>query len=903
MMSESDGLANSRRRFDKITYTPITLHHNDDRPSDADDARRSVLTTAAMLRTLRMTPAEAGALHDQVTDPPVHAAVDAIAAIAAAPPGPAALAASRHLVTLPTSALAAATHALGRLRSAAANEYSRLFHHHANELAREQPVDPSAPRPGGADPRSRGPGLRPPNPPMTQPRPPDPPTRAIPVANPPRPAPPRPTATTTGQSAPAVPDPHVSQLRALAATHLPNANTADPAAMNSQLQQLSSTPAAVVDALTRCTVEPIGLLHLERLVMTPIDIERGELVYSLPLAPKEKVTLAHREWATTSDEFQRYLEDYLENFSEHGVAQADDIAMGSTTEQRHANDLSLSSTPSTTGATTLTAPISVNASTTGSTVQDKSSRDQSVEHARTITGSASSRAVQDQKVSFTVTTTSGAEDFTARLLENPHTDQALRIDYFRRMRKWRTDLYRYDVRMTYDVVLPDPGHWLRERQMQLSDLDADLNAPFTLNLVPSQLTPDNWTAYADAHGAAVPPPPAPTRAQAFLTIGQNVPIIETPNAEKSTWNQDNFAGQLQFDIPADQQLSALSVEIYASAWRIAGDTPSSEWIAVSGGGPGVIDADANGIVHTTYDYNVDQMATTGTVALGVTYQHIKAGHITATATLTPTDAAIQQWRQRAWQAIYDKAYASYLADRERLRQQRTALTKAIAATDAVALRRLEREQIMLLVLQWLFPGFGTAADPLNVTSDGDVSGDGLDTDQWTPIVEYGEYVKFVQSAIDWENVLVLLYPYFWGLSEFYDAKLLLDHPDPQHKEFLRAGAARVVLAIQPGFEEQVISLLNKGEIGTLDDRAAIARIAADVRDARSQYNDDAEPPAADGYEQAWDDAQSAVDNQEFGILLDTWYDYTPTSALDTEVIAIPLRTRPENYASHTASEA
>ena len=81
------------------------------------------------------------------------------------------------------------------------------------------------------------------------------------------------------------------------------------------------------------------------------------------------MTLAPREWATTSDEFQRYLEDYLENFSEHGVAQADDIAMGSTTEQRHANDLSLSSTPSTTGATTLTGPISVNASTTGSTVQ------------------------------------------------------------------------------------------------------------------------------------------------------------------------------------------------------------------------------------------------------------------------------------------------------------------------------------------------------------------------------------------------------------------------------------------------------------------------------------------------------------------------------------------------------
>ena len=36
-----------------------------------------------------------------------------------------------------------------------------------------------------------------------------------------------------------------------------------------------------------------------------------------------------------------------------------------------------------------------------------------------------------------------------------------------------------------------------------------------------------------------------------------------------------------------------------------------------------------------------------------------------------------------------------------------------------------------------------------------------------------------------------------------------------HREFLRAGAARVILAIQPGFEEQVVSLLDQGQLGNL----------------------------------------------------------------------------------------
>lgn len=63
------------------------------------------------------------------------------------------------------------------------------------------------------------------------------------------------------------------------------------------------------------------------------------------------------------------------------------------------------------------------------------------------------------------------------------------------------------------------------------------------------------------------------------------------------------------------------------------------------------------------------------------------------------------------------------------------------------------------------------------------------------------YVKFVQTAIDWDNVMVFLYPYFWDTYPEQRVKLFMDHPDPLRREFLRAGAARVVLAIQPGFEE------------------------------------------------------------------------------------------------------
>ena len=94
--------------------------------------------------------------------------------------------------------------------------------------------------------------------------------------------------------------------------------TLDPIAALEEIERRQRGGTVSIDALQRRTLEPIGLLHLELLQMTPDEIERGELVYSLPLAPKEKVTLSHKEWAIRETEFTEYVQDFLENFSEKG---------------------------------------------------------------------------------------------------------------------------------------------------------------------------------------------------------------------------------------------------------------------------------------------------------------------------------------------------------------------------------------------------------------------------------------------------------------------------------------------------------------------------------------------------------------------------------------------------------
>jgi len=62
-------------------------------------------------------------------------------------------------------------------------------------------------------------------------------------------------------------------------------------------------------------VQPVGALHLERLEMTPVGVEHGELVHSVPMTPGETVNIAHKEWSVTTQTFESIVNDSFEGYS------------------------------------------------------------------------------------------------------------------------------------------------------------------------------------------------------------------------------------------------------------------------------------------------------------------------------------------------------------------------------------------------------------------------------------------------------------------------------------------------------------------------------------------------------------------------------------------------------------
>jgi hypothetical protein len=615
-----------------------------------------------------------------------------------------------------------------------------------------------------------------------------------------------------------------------------------------------------LDGLTRRPLQPVGLLHLERLEMSPQDVERGELLYSLPLAPNEKVTLAHQEWTTSEQEFTDFTEDSLENFSQKGVTESTDMAASTGTQTQHTNALSMSQSPTATNAVTITPPASTTSA--GSTVDDTTSKEESRSDSRQATSLASARTIKDHKVSFTVTTVSGVSDFTARVLENKSQDHSMRVDYFRRMRKWHNGLYRYGVRMTYDVVLPDPGAKLRARVAELQAIDTTLSTSFTFDLPASSIQVWNWESLADQYGAVLPAPPDQNRTvQVEFTVNYDKPQAD-PVTHITRWIHED---PITVAIPDGYVATSIHGEVNVNTW----DPPNS-WVDIYAGGQRTAtNGSATSVwLNDTFDFGLSGLPTSGSIIFLCVSQNLQAGRFIITANFAPTDALMQGWRQRCWAILHDAAYTDFIQQRTQLRDRRAALQQQVGGDDALTLRRHEREEIMRLVLSWLFPGFDDANSVLNnLPNPGN-----LDFTSWQQVMEYGEYIKFVQTAIDWDNVMVFLYPYFWDTYPDQAVKLFLDHPDSLHREFLRAGAARVVLAIQPGFEEQVVSLLDEGNLGSLSDGNRFQSVVSDVQAANAAYalstqnNPDGDDPAIPG------------------VLIGSWTEYTPSSALDIDVV-------------------
>lgn len=606
-------------------------------------------------------------------------------------------------------------------------------------------------------------------------------------------------------------------------------------------EQLRHSKHVVMAYKKQAKVDPIGFLHLERLSFVPAGIERGELVYSLPLAPGEEVKVSHKEWRTTSEEFEKIITDSLEEYSEEGVTESSELSQSTSSQQQHSNGLSASvSTTGGYGPVSVTAGLNANIQSSSSNSQEFSRN-----HSIAVTRKASSRAKKEHKISFKVNSTEGEEETTVRRIKNPFEDKSARVDYYQLIRKWEVKLWRYGIRLTYDILIPEPGSDVLSKIKQVNDLTAALEEGFgspsssyswaRFDLEPTEISRSNYTTLAAKFNATVPAPPADYKSYNVSRTHDWKSKEEAEGREYHVLEVETDPGYYINYVMVDQSSSHYIDEPYEFYLQSVDD-----FFGVSG--------KRQLIYRTKY--------------LGAAYVELRVG-----AKLG--DDAYREWQLKAWSAMRDAAQSEYFEKRVTLKNKLSDLKEALGATDALSLRKFERDEIMKGVLRWLFgPDFEFV--PEGIPSDLYDSSQAVKTHHiWKEVNQHGELIKFLHHAIEWENLLYFLYPYFWSHISRWEMKKFLQHPDFMHQTFLKSGSARVVLTIRPGFEESFLSFVETGSLDGLPHDHPYLTIVEEMK-AFAKTNYPGIPSA---------NPEDADENEQ-GVEIGSWFEFTPTSALD-----------------------
>lgn len=614
----------------------------------------------------------------------------------------------------------------------------------------------------------------------------------------------------------------------------------------------------------RMQVEPIGRLHLERIDMTPVGIVRGELVHSVGLAPQETVTVIHREWSSREVSFEKVVSEEFEQSTEEGVTENTELASATETQSRHSSALSMEATTSGSwGFASASGTVGYN-----STSDDETTKRDSRNHSIEVTRKASSRTRKEHKVTLTVKQQAGVEDESVRTLTNPSETDPMRIDFHQLVRDWRVDLYRYGLRLTYDIVVPAPGIDLLANVDELRRIDHQLGQPFAFTLIPAEITRENWQALAARYGADVQPPEPE-----ILHLHRQLAYPHRTDDEAEPPRYDT----LEFDVPAGYYVRRGHFLAFFSLY--------------SGGHYNVVETGIAPIGHNgpemrSWESELTYLAgRTGQVAVVAFSEGLVAGHARAALEVNQSQDGWRAWQNQAWAAMRKGAEEQWQLRRQDLQQRRDQLSEELGRWDPLTLRRMEREEVMKTTLKWIFgPAFDLMPSEVSRLYGGEDGGlatlepSRLTVAQWAQAMGLGEFVKFLHQAIEWENVLYFVYPYFWDDPRNHALKRFLHHPDSLHQTFLRGGAARVVLTVRPGFEESFTKLFEAGRLDAdLGDHPYLT-IAQEIRNyAETHY------PGIPGSTPDNEPSPEEVEAAERGEHVARWHEYTPVSALDITI--------------------
>jgi hypothetical protein len=432
---------------------------------------------------------------------------------------------------------------------------------------------------------------------------------------------------------------------------------------------------------------------------------------------------------------------------------------------------------------------SVSAGYSTSNSNEQSTRD-AVTYAKNVVERSAQKIIEKVKEERTSKTTEEFEENNRHLLNNVGGQHHV-VGVYRWLNKdYRVWLKNYGKRLMFELMIPEPAAYhLFAMTQKKDDSLADLKEPeapndpvyaTTLGLTGFALTSHqsitefNYPIWAAAYGASVEPPPPK-----FLVI--------TTGMGKTT-DED----QVMYTEKSNTALTVPPGYIAKTCAIVMDNDTSSGW-GTARIGLHVFGMGDNG---TYYPMSGE----TGAIPVMLHgYGRRIVAHYEVICELLPR--ALEEWKIKTYKAIMDAYQAKRAEYQNAVAEARAGAGVVIRGTNPLFNKTIIQTELKKNAIRLM-----THCDPLYSSAMIDAEG-GFDCCQ---VMEEAPYIKFVEQVFEWRNMVYEFYPYHWAQKSHWTNLYNLSDTDPLFQNFLKAGYARILVPVTPGYNQAAMNFVNLG---------------------------------------------------------------------------------------------
>lgn len=352
---------------------------------------------------------------------------------------------------------------------------------------------------------------------------------------------------------------------------------------------------------------------------------------------------------------------------------------------------------------------------------------------------------------------------------------------------YEAQVFNYGKRMMFDIMVPEPAAFWIYANAHKPQPETTLTKPDPFKLTPKEIADYNYTYYVEKYEVAgVKPPPEP-----YKTVSKTFEGFATHDDHSST-------KVAELPIPDGYEAVTGHGMATGSIW----DDWKTTWSMTVSFGKQVWRREDGDFYNHYFTLDNEQ----GSIPLGIRSFGHQFWFATFEVDCQRTDRAYEAWQLETHAAI-QQGYLKLDRDfREELAAMEVQTANEIRGRNPIENRLIERTELKKQAVSVL------TAQHYDLFGAISFSVQGFPQPLLSEAEQEGRYIRFFEQALEWEHVMYLFYPYFWGRKGKWATSALLQDVDPQFAEFLRAGSARLVVPVRPGFEAALAHFMDTGEI-------------------------------------------------------------------------------------------